>query len=78
MTGEVRHACTAYLTFVHLGPDIAAAVPAVRPGDAGRAAALARSPGAARAPAGAGEAAPNTETHSNTETQLRTSLNKRR
>jgi transcriptional/translational regulatory protein YebC/TACO1 len=22
MTGEVRHACTAYLTFVHLGPDM--------------------------------------------------------
>jgi acyl-CoA hydrolase len=22
MTGEVRHACTAYLTFVHLGPDL--------------------------------------------------------
>ena len=21
-TGEVRHACTAYLTFVHLGPDL--------------------------------------------------------
>ena len=22
MTGEIRHACTAYLTFVHLGPDL--------------------------------------------------------
>jgi acyl-CoA hydrolase len=21
-TGEVRHACTAYLTYVHLGPDL--------------------------------------------------------
>jgi len=21
-SGEVRHACTAYLTFVHLGPDL--------------------------------------------------------
>ena len=60
MTGEVRHACTAYLTFVHLGPDMRPQpLPAVRAGDAGRAAALARSPGAARAPAGAGEADQN-------------------
>jgi acyl-CoA hydrolase len=22
LTGEVRHACTAYLTYVHLGPDL--------------------------------------------------------
>ena len=35
-TGEVRHACTAYLTYVHLGTDLRpAAVPALHAGHAG-------------------------------------------
>ena len=47
-TGEVRHACTAFLTYVHLGDGpSAAAVPAVHARHRGRAAAMAGGPGAA-------------------------------